>query len=106
MQQGGFTAAIGAQYAPDFPFAKFKIQIPANGFSVYAQRELAGLEAGAVHEVLSAHLCSSQTKTGTQIIVSRMPSGSCCGASNVRAQVSASVTRLPPSSAATGRMIR
>ena len=110
VQQRCFASAIASQYPPALAAIDVNdrslqtVVVPMTACSAcVASNDITAQRASPCRMRL---WCSSIRKTGTPTSAVSMPTGSCRGASRVRARVSATTSRLPPSNAAAGNSSR
>ena len=105
VKEGGLAGPVLAQDAPALTRMDLQIQPAAKDPIADAQLQVAGSEHGLRHGRRLPR-CNRYRNTGTPSRAVMTPTGSCCGASRVRARVSASTSRLPPARAAAGSSSR
>src|SRR3982751_5748261 len=99
MQQCRFPAAVAAEHRPQFTAINRQLQIAAQDARPDGDGKVLTTERHALRD-------NRSNRTGTPINAVNTPTGNCCGAHMVRANVSASVTKLPPTSADAGNSQR
>ena len=102
-QQGRLASPVAAQDGQSLTARHAEVEAVDDGLVADADAQLAGFDQRLVH---FGCLDSRKRKTGTPISAVSTPTGSCCGASTVRARVSASSRKLPPASAQAGNSRR
>src|SRR6186713_1040871 len=93
VEQRGLAAPVAAQHAP---------QLTRRQLEVAAQHARADCNRESVRAQLHGRRDNRNNSAGTPSNAVNTPTGSCCGAHTVRANVSASVTKLPPTNADAG----
>ncbi len=101
VQQGGLADAVAAQHAPNLVARDRQVELAADPLLTNGDIERFGAQQR--HEENGRAPRWSRTRnTGTPTKAVTTPTGSCCGASSVRARVSAQTSSVPPSSTAAG----
>jgi len=103
LQQCGFSHAVGAEQTPEVARSQFEIEIPNHFYAGNTQIEMTATQP--CHD-FSCALWRRSRKSGTPSKAVTTPTGSCRGASTVRASVSETTRKQPPKSVALGSNTR
>ena len=107
MQQRGLAGAIAAEDGQAFADTDGEVEIAHHGAPAHRHREVGHAQHGAAHRGPPLGWRDSRKRnTGTPSRAVSTPTGSCCGATTVRARVSAMTSSEPPARAAAGSSTR
>ena len=100
VQQRSFACAISTEEGPAGAGLDFQFKLVDEPEPCHQDIQIAGLKKR--HGDWVAEFLKIRMKDGTPISAVTTPTGSCCGASAVRARLSANTRKLPPSNTAPG----